>query len=309
MNNCIESIKKCPLCKKTAFKTLLTPGHWIGYEVFKELEGKIGLVRCKNCQLIFINSRPSDEKLSAFYSGNTYSCHEATCSVSMKKKENYILKQITKHLDPKTPRTLLDYGAGGGGFLLHVRDCGWEVKGFEPGKRGLKHCKEKGLDVTDKLDDLASESFSVVTLNHVFEHLANPIEILNGIRRFLAPEGVLYIEVPNVRSLRAQLAIPFLSRRFPVDERYRAYPIHLMYYSNKTLGQMLEKAGWKVKKSMTTGLGLEEFIVRDEPPVSQLSSVKKASSLKKWRFRHILRDIFLSLGIGENLSVLAVPEK
>ncbi|MDG1894377.1 MAG: class I SAM-dependent methyltransferase [Fuerstiella sp.] len=131
---------------------------------------------------------------------------------------------------------------------------------------------QRGLEVTDKLTELPSGAFGLITLHAVFEHLANPTEVLDEIRRFLAPDGRLYIEVPNVRALRARLAIPLLSRRFGVDERYRAYPIHLMYYSECTLRKMLEKAGWVVEKSFTLGLGMDEFFTSSSRVLRLLTS-------------------------------------
>jgi SAM-dependent methyltransferase len=250
--------------------------------------------------------------LSAFYSGDTYTCHEATGSASAGAKADFLLRRITSHLPPGTPRTLLDYGAGGGGFLAHARDRGWKVQGFEPGKRGLESCRQAGLDVTDKLDDLPSDAFGLVSLHHVFEHLANPIETLGAIRRFLAHEGRLYIEVPNARSLRARMASPLLTRRFRVDERYRAYPIHLMYYSDRTLRRMLEKAGWTVEATFTIGMGLDEFLIRPETSYEQTARRRESDNSgvpRNRRLRHKLRDAFLGLGMGENLGVIAYPKR
>ena len=307
-----ECLGACPLCGGTSWRTLPAPGRWIGSEVFGDLQGKLGLVRCRSCGLVFTNPRPSSGRLSAFYSGDTYSCHEATGSASAGAKADFVLKRIANYLPPEAPRTLLDYGAGGGGFLSHARNNGWKVRGFEPGKRGLESCRQAELDVTDKLENLSPAEFGLVTLHHVFEHLANPTEVLDGVRHFLAREGRLYIEVPNVRSMRARLAIPFLSRRFQIDERYRAYPIHLVYYSDRTLREMLGKVGWTVEATFTIGLGLDEFFIRRETSHKQTTRPGKSNSVlppPKRRLRHKLRDAFLTLGIGENLAAIAYPNQ
>jgi 2-polyprenyl-3-methyl-5-hydroxy-6-metoxy-1,4-benzoquinol methylase len=288
------------------------PGHWIGPEVFGDLQGKIGLAGCRSCGLVFANPRPSAARLAAFYSGDTYCCHEASGSSSAGSKADYLLKRITNHLSVQAPRTLLDYGAGGGGFLCHARDRGWRVCGFEPGKRGLESCRRAGLDVTDSLEDLPTGEFSLITLHHVFEHLANPVEVLDGARRLLAPGGRLFVEVPNAHSLRARLAAPFLSRRFRVDERYRAYPIHLLYYSDSTLRSMFAKAGWKIEKTFTVGLGLDEYLVREKRLPKQTTGSAQLGPVQqpqKRRLRHLLRDTFLGLGLGENLAAIAHPER
>lgn len=262
----IERLDACPLCSETSWKQLPVPGRWIGPEVFEDLTGQIGLVQCMGCGLRFVNPRPSGERLSAFYAGDTYSCHTATGSSSAGAKADFVLKRIADNLPPAAPRNLLDYGAGGGAFLLHARDCDWQVQGFEPGRRGLESCRQAGLDVTDMWEDLSQGAYGLVTMLHVFEHLADPIEVLSRIRPFLAPQGRLLIEVPNAESLRARLAIPFLSRRFQIDERHRAFPIHLMYYSDRTLRRMLAQAGWTTETTFTSGMGLDEFFIRTENP-------------------------------------------
>jgi SAM-dependent methyltransferase len=305
-----EQLSSCPLCGGASWKVLPLPGRWIGAEVFGDLQGRLGLVRCHSCQLVFANPRPTEGRLFTFYSGDTYSCHEATGSASAGAKADLLLERIATCLPPNTPRTLLDYGAGGGGFLSHARDRGWEVRGFEPGKRGREACQRAGLDVTDNLEELPSGEFGLITLHHVFEHLANPIEALDGIRRLLAEDGRLFIEVPNARSLRARLALPFLSRQFNIDERYRAYPIHLMYYSDRTLRGMLGKARWTVAGTFTLGMGMDEFILHSEPGSRQASCSNVARSVRplpRRRLRHLLRDTFLRLGLGENLAALAYP--
>jgi SAM-dependent methyltransferase len=305
-----EYLDACPNCNGTSWKTLPVPGNWIGLTTFGDLHGKIGLVRCRDCQLKFTNPRPSSERLSAFYSGDTYICHDSAGSASAGAKAEYLLNQITRYLPSQSQRNLLDYGAGGGGFLCHARARGWNVRGFEPGKRGLESCQNAGLEATDRLEELPAESFDLVTLHHVFEHLADPTEVLDGIRTLLAPQGRVYVEVPNANSLRACLSNPILTRWFSVDERYRAYPIHLFYYTDQTIRQAFKKAGWEVETTFTVGLGLDEYIVRRQTlkePSPRIGKPGSGSPSAQRRLRHSLRDSFLRLGLGENLAVIAYP--
>lgn len=300
----------CPLCGGARFRTLATPEHWIGTEVFGPLEGRLGLVRCRGCDLVFVNPRPSGQRLAAFYSGNTYSCHEASGSGAEAAKADFLLlKRIEPCLSPDAPRTLLDYGAGGGQFLRHARMRGWTVRGFEPGRRGREACLAAGLDVVSALSALPAGAFNVVTLNHVFEHLTDPIGTLNSIRRLLARDGKLFIEVPNAGSLRAVLARPAFSRRGAIDERYRAFPIHLIYYTKRTLRRMLDRAGWHVDRMYTVGLGVDELFVREDRPSAQRAQPESGTDIDRTprRWRHLLRDAILRMGWGENVAVLAHP--
>lgn len=314
MTDGVERLGSCPLCNGTRPKVLPVPGRQIGHAAFDRLRGSLGLVRCRDCSLVYINPRPSAERLSAFYSSDTYPCHDAAGSSSAGGKADYLLNLIERHFPADAPKTLLDYGAGGGGFLLDARRRGWLVRGFEPGRRGMETCRAAGLDVTNRLEDLPPATFGLVTLHHVFEHIANPGDTLDLIRPLVAPGGRLFIEVPNVKSLRARMAAPFLSQRYPVDERHRAFPVHLMYYSVRTLRAMLAKSGWVTESTFTVGMGVDRFFLRPEPVAAEETARANNPSpphplrrAGKRKLRHRIRDAFLGAGLGENLAVLARP--
>lgn len=308
-----EMLACCPACERDSHAALPLPGHWIGGEWFAGLKDRLGLVRCRACGLVYANPRPSEHELGAYYAGDTYECHETAGSASAGAKADFLLDRIERRLPSEAPRKLLDYGAGGGGFLLHARSRGWDVNGFEPGRRGWEACRGLGLDVVADAEELPSGAFGLVTLHHVFEHLADPVGVLGEIRRLLAPGGRLFIEVPNAASLRARLSLPLFSRRFGFDERYRAFPIHLMYYKPATLRAMLAKAGWKVKAMFTAGLGVDEIFARSRPRTAskqrqagQRGTSRPRKPARK-RLRHIVRDCFLGMGFGENLAAVAAP--
>jgi SAM-dependent methyltransferase len=302
----VDTLSSCQLCGGASFEALPDPGRWIGPEVFAGLKGRIGLVCCRGCDLVFVNPRPSGELLSAFYSGDTYECHESDGSGSAGTKAAFILGRLTRSLPSDVPRTLLDYGAGGGGFLVDARKLGWDVRGFEPGERGRESCRQSGLDVTGNLDALPRGAFGLVTLHHAFEHVPDPVKVLDGVRPLLAKGGLLFIEVPNCRSLRARIARSALSSRFRVDERYRAFPIHLTYYSPSTLRKMMGKAGWSVVHTFTLGMGIDEFLIRVPSPAHGVADAQPRAPMRR-RLRHTLRDAFLGLGMGENVAVVARP--
>lgn len=212
----VEFVAACPVCQGQSFAPLPVPGRWIGVDVFGDLTAQLGLTRCRACRLVFTNPQPSAAGLKTFYSADTYACHEEDASHFAIAKAELILGKLSQCMPPEAPRTLLDYGAGGGGFLRQARAKGWDVRGFEPAKAGLTTCRRAGLEVTDDLAQLPTQAFGLITMNHVFEHLADPGATLNLLRTYLAPGGRLYIEVPNARSLRASMSVPFLS---PISSR------------------------------------------------------------------------------------------
>ena len=99
---------------------------------------------------------------------------------------------------------VLDVGAGSGEFAFLMTRLGKEVKGIEPNAAYASYCRDElGLDVqTAHLSPnlFAPGAFDFIRLNHVLEHLNDPVDSLNQIACWLAPEGLLYIEVPNIET-------------------------------------------------------------------------------------------------------------
>ena len=305
MSESTVNASQCSLCGSSAIKTLKTPDHWIGPEVFADLEGKIGLAKCKDCGFVFVNPKPSPERLEAFYSGITYECHKADGTALAGSKSDFLLDRL-EAVVPAGSRRLLDFGCGGGAFLDRARSRGWSVRGFEPGARGRATCHARGLDVVGDLAEVPSASADLVTFHHVFEHLLDHEAALASVRRLLAPGGRVFIEVPNAASLRARLAAPALTRPLNLDERYRAFPIHLSYFNAKTFLRTLEKSGFNVQSHFTVGLGLDELRNRPEPsappPARGVGTRRKAGLLRK-----IVKGMILGPGLGENLCAIAQP--
>jgi len=105
---------------------------------------------------------------------------------------------------------------------------------------------------------LADESFDVITMWDVIEHLTDPLRDLRESHRLLRKGGLICIHTMNIESPLARLMGP----RWPW-----LMEMHLYYFSRRTLGEMLRKAGFTVVKMVTQGrfLRLGYLITRIEP--------------------------------------------
>jgi hypothetical protein len=143
----------------------------------------------------------------------------------------------------------------------------------------------------------------------VFEHVPEPGPLIKTLRELVAPKGRVLIEVPNAESLRARVSIPALSSWAGVDERYRAFPIHLFYYSRASLRAMLARHGLIVVAHTTTGLGLDELMFEEEHgPAHGQSPAKAPRGSRRSRARRLARSAFFGAGLGENLLLAARPQ-
>jgi SAM-dependent methyltransferase len=86
-----------------------------------------------------------------------------------------------------------------------MRRRGWDVIGIEPNPYAANYARTRfGVEVfcgTLEQFDLTSESFDVVALWNVLEHLPTPARDIVRIKRVLDTEGLLVIEISNLESI------------------------------------------------------------------------------------------------------------
>lgn len=142
---------------------------------------------------------------------------------------------------------VLDIGCGNGTFLSFLKHYGWKVSGVELNAKAAEVAR-KHLDAEIFTGDLkdapfAENSFDFIVLSHVIEHIADPLEFLKLVLKFLKKDGIIYAEVPNYESF---------SRKHSRQYWYAwETPRHLSMFSPKTLSQLFEKAGFTLVKTRT----------------------------------------------------------
>lgn len=135
---------------------------------------------------------------------------------------------------------LLDVGCGSGRWLLQMRALGWEVAGVDFDARAVVTARSKGLEValgTLQQQGFPGSHFDVITLNHVIEHVPDPVEVLAECRRLLKPGGTLVLFTPN----SAALAHRVLGRAW----RGLEPPRHLQIFGPMSMRQALSAAGFQ----------------------------------------------------------------
>jgi 2-polyprenyl-3-methyl-5-hydroxy-6-metoxy-1,4-benzoquinol methylase len=193
---------------------LPVPGHWIGLDVFRDVRARLGLCRCGRCGFNFVNPRPGSALLERFYSSDNYYPHSNYFEGNQQRKFALVLKFLEQTFGQVRGKRLLDFGCGGGNFLLRAAERGWEVGGVEIGQRGLATCAQLGLTVTNQIGDYRPGTFHCVTMIHVLEQLDDLGQVISSLVRLLAPGGRVFIEIPNLSSLRAKVSTAPLRRYF-----------------------------------------------------------------------------------------------
>jgi 2-polyprenyl-3-methyl-5-hydroxy-6-metoxy-1,4-benzoquinol methylase len=234
---------------------------FIGKDHLHAIPGSFKVVRCRKCGLIMLDPQPGMQEIGKYYPTKYHAY--ARYDPGSKKEGfaiflyklffgdgNPLLKLAFlpfKHLLRGTKiipgGKILDVGCGNGAFLYKMQSAGMDAYGVELSADGAKEAQRIGLKVkcgTLEQQHYPSSFFDVITLNHVLEHVADPVKTLKELRRILKPNGTLIIAVPNSRSLARW-----------IFGRYWAsidVPRHLATHSPKTMRIAARKAGLKVKK-------------------------------------------------------------
>lgn len=235
-----SSRTRCPLCGCTDLKPTLDQRPDYEYNV------NVGLsyAACQNpvCGLVFATAIPSIEVIQKFYTKySTHSQHRPSIIASiiewlgLKNRERY-LKSLFLGIDI-TRQNVLDYGCGAGDFMRQLMRLGvGNVVGYDFDPEACACAREQGLTVFCSETEFRAEGpYDYVFLNHVVEHLSDPIADLASQALLLKSGGRLVIRTPNATS--------FLARLFGRGWRGWETPRHLYIFNTRSIQQLMAKVG------------------------------------------------------------------
>ncbi len=229
-----------------------------GGAVFKKslrCEG-FSYVLCVQCGLVQINPQPVQDDVKKRYQeghGGDYLSYEIANESSFLRLQELSLHDAGfKHIETRFlqegKNRLLDVGCATGALLEKLRGRGWDVSGIEISTPQAEYARlQRKLDIIDvplEKAGFASERFNVVLASHVIEHLNDPGSFVRKVHRVLCPEGYFLVTTPNIGGFQSRI----------LRGRWRSAIFdHLYLFSKKTLGRLLEDAGFTVEGIITWG--------------------------------------------------------
>lgn len=229
--------------------TLFPARDYITGDVFR-------IERCPDCGLVRTIPQPKAGDLVRYYPPGYYG-RGVRYPLFLQRFLDGIYTRRARHLEQRCSGRhgkALDIGCGPGWMLDKLRARGWEGIGTERDDESARFARsELGLEVLtgeNVLEDLPSNSFDLVILWHVLEHLAEPAREIAEISRLLRPGGIALLAVPNFGSIEARLAGP---RWFHLD-----VPRHLSHIELPTLRSLLDRSGLEI---MSAGYFSPEYDV------------------------------------------------
>ena len=216
-------------------------------------------VRCNRCGLVYVNPQCATDKLTENYELNASADFWVDVLLSGP-EQDYDIRKFTRcceQLEDITPgRRVLDVGCSIGLFLKVARDRGWDTTGLELSKKAVDYAvNDLGLDVRPALlhdAGLDPESFDVVALWEVLEHVPDPRSVLEQCGEVLKPGGVLAVLVPNRDALSARI--------MRADCSCFGGRNHLWYFSPAVLTELLAQQGFEVEHTETQLSQVQEIL-------------------------------------------------
>ena len=234
-------ITQCRLCGQQKLKLYYTEGDNQEFEFYK----------CLNCKLVNydISAGVDQEKHANDFEDPKDEARQANS------QQSHSYEFIKKHFP--TPGKMLDIGCGSARILYLAQQDGWDVTGMDLLEVVADSVnKATGINVIVgdflKYQPDKNESYDLVCLRHVLEHLPDSTLAMSKIRDLLSPNGYAVLEFPNIKSF--DLRIKWFLQRNNIRKRKFApeyVPHHCNEFCKEAFEYLLTETGMQLIKWQT----------------------------------------------------------
>jgi SAM-dependent methyltransferase len=137
-----------------------------------------------------------------------------------------------------------------------------------------------------EIQHLVAKKFDFVFISHTLEHLPDPAEMLREVKKYLAKNGLIYINVPNSRSNRFKER----GRRSGID--YSNFPMHINFFTPASMRYLANRNGLKVVQLRTR-------------PFDELSKISHSDDVERFDKEYLGGELFALLAHDQNNSFTA----
>ncbi len=235
-----EFLSSCKLC----FSERIRPRYVLaryGLTIFE----------CDACSLRFVGDDLSDDRIDRLYQQPALA--EYFCALGARHDRKFAPRLVELARAGVTPGSrVVDVGCGSGEFPAMAAAAGYAACGIDVSEPSIEVARKlhRGVDfrVADASDLAVSEleSFDVVTLWDVIEHVLRPHEVIASAATLLRPGGLIVLGTPNGASIYDRVADALYRVVPPIGklmlmQRYSEW--HLQIWTARTLSRLLRDHG------------------------------------------------------------------
>jgi len=235
--------QKCPICDSS--KQIVFCEPWVVendpnklYGAASGIRGTQRLVTCIDCEMIYESPRFDASTIIKGYEASNEVEHDSQYNMRVKSFLS-ALKKHSKKL-PLPGSKVLDIGTAGGAFMEASNTYGYETFGLEPSADLVIRGKTRGLNIqqgTIENHNFQKNSFDMICLWDVIEHLADPKSALIKIKELLKADGILLINFPDIGTLQAKIAGKYF---------WWILSVHLHHFTRKSIKNLCSATGFQV---------------------------------------------------------------
>jgi|GEM_PF-6308198 len=251
---------------------------------------------CPKCEHIFLSNCLTQDLLLRFYAGYPTNTLEWHTNESEFYRRIY-LNGLNTIQEVATGPRILDIGCSSGYFLSIAVENGMEGFGVEPNKLEVEYARQNGvLVLASNVSDLDSgETFDVITLWDVLEHIREPVAYIESLLSILKPGGCIFVQVPSCDSLAAKIMRGACNMFDGVE--------HLTLFSKRSLNLAFTKVGFELVRSETIiseVYAISNFLNYEQDPYLPnsskpiIESILDAKTIESSGFGYKIQAIFRS---------------
>lgn len=231
----------CVLCGSKSYLNFLNGGEDFEYGI----KGKFNLIKCVSCGLISLFPVPSTKQLLSFYP-SSYHCYNNPVSRFTQLLAYSNLKRQAKKIERLIGKQgkILDVGCAGGEHFGVLNKFGnWQFVGIDFNKNVVEKGQKKGREIyatTLEKFNYTKQSFDLIIMDHLLEHVTNPVSTLKSAYFLLKKDGYLIGAVPNINSWDRVVAGRYWGGYH--------FPRHVYLFSLQTLTRLFVKNHFRMKK-------------------------------------------------------------
>jgi 2-polyprenyl-3-methyl-5-hydroxy-6-metoxy-1,4-benzoquinol methylase len=215
--------------------------------------------RCTGCGFVQVTEKPSAEDLKQLYGSGYFGKGKYVEDKAAKNEQCFRMRWLNRCGVEKGAR-LLDAGCATGDFLAAVGNR-YDVWGMDISEFAIEEAKQRCPDLNGRLHagliedlDFADESFDVIALWDVIEHVWDPVTVVANLAAKLKTGGRLIMSTPNVGAWTSRL----MRKRWA----FMTPPEHLGFFNRSTMRLLLEKNGLEECAWVTRGKSVNlDFLI------------------------------------------------